>query len=79
MVLRIRVQTIRPLTGYAGREGQAAIPFAGWLGLLRVLAESLQSSSPLAPDLVGEFSPRGDPQLGERMGDVGLDRSLRDE
>lgn len=78
MVLRIRIETIRPLTGYAGREGRAAAHFAGWLGLLRVLADTVGSPS-VSQNLVGEFAPRRDAELGEDVRDVRFDRALGDE
>ena len=78
VVLRIRIETIRPLTGTAGREGQAAMHFAGWLGLLRLLADTVGSSS-VAQDMVGELAPRRDPEFGEDVRDVRFHCSLRDE
>lgn len=76
MNIRIRVHGRQPLTGYAGREGEMGRRFFGWLGLLRILLDEVSSGGSRS---IGEFSPGGDPQLGEHVRDVSLDRASRDE
>jgi hypothetical protein len=41
VVIRIRFDAHDPPTGEAAVEGQTAVAFVGWLGLLRVLSELL--------------------------------------
>ena len=78
MVVHIWVQTVSPLTGYAAEAGGQAIRFAGWLGLLRVLSESV-GPAPVPSNLLREFAARGDSELREHVRDVGLHGALGDE
>jgi hypothetical protein len=78
VIFRIRVDSGDPLTGTICRDGTQPERFIGWLGLLRLLGDAVGSQA-VFTGAVGELPSRSQPELGEDMGDVGLDCPSRDE
>jgi hypothetical protein len=44
VVITIRLDAVDPSAGRVCVSGRPEVPFVGWLGLLRVLSEALESS-----------------------------------
>jgi len=67
--ITIRLDELAPPVGEAGKAGSAARPFVGWLGLLALLGELLQTQPPaeVPGSLGGEGHPGAEPDLGEDM------------
>jgi hypothetical protein len=78
VIITIRVEGDRELPeGHVAVDEAPPIPFAGWLQLLGVLSCALPegaASLGLAKGLSGQLHPRADPELGEDVGHVGVDR-----
>jgi hypothetical protein len=53
MLINIAIEKTQPLTGTATSNGKAPVPFAGWLELLRAVAELVgtpeQPTEPVLP------------------------------
>ena len=73
-MITIRVEGRGPPSGEVAVDEGAPIPFAGWLQLLGILSDALfdPGSPGLAHGLRGELDPGGDAQLGEDVGQVGV-------
>jgi hypothetical protein len=53
VLITIRTTGDEPLEGEAAAEDGPAVPFVGWLGLLRTLSQLLVSGGDRAPDRFG--------------------------
>ena len=50
MLINIAIEKTQPLTGTASSDGKAPVPFAGWLELLRAVAELVGTPNQSADD-----------------------------
>jgi hypothetical protein len=76
MVITIWVEDRDPVSGRAGVGHQQPRPFAGWLqllGLLSDLVERQEASEAPPAGLGGQPDPRAQPELGQDVGDMGMD------
>jgi hypothetical protein len=57
MLIKIAIEKTQPLTGTASSEGKAPVTFAGWLELLRAVAELVGSPTQSADPSGQTVSP----------------------
>ena len=48
MVISVTIERMQPVAGTATAGGERTVPFAGWLDLLRVMAELADATTELA-------------------------------
>ena len=81
MLIGIRVEQTRPLSGQITAPDRPDAPFAGWLDLLGALSELIEPAPLGGRD---EFDARGHAELGQHPGHVvphgspGLEQALGD-
>lgn len=86
VLITIRVDDTRALEGDVTVEDRGVTPFAGWLDLLGILVGVLPGPAGTAPPWIarrsfgvaeglrGELHPGSEAELGQDVGDVGVDR-----
>lgn len=81
MRIEIHIDSVKPPAGAARVDESDSVRFAGWLGLLGLLSDFLeaQPQSEMAGGERGERHPGAQADLGEDVGDVGLDGPARDD
>jgi hypothetical protein len=70
MLINIAIEKTQPLTGTASSDGKAPVPFAGWLELLRAVAELVGTPEQSADDQ--DTPPQSLPSRGGAGGPRGI-------